>query len=254
MAGEIGDRKQQIAQFFFELRGVGARRHDLVRFLGDLLDNFRRRIPIESDACRTFLKLHRTQQRGQGIGHARQYAAAVMRALAAFVFLPGDGLCLGRFDPRRLAENMRMTAEHLVGDSADNIGEIEQIALFRHARVEHHLQQQIAEFVLERRPVRILDRAGHFIGFLDRIGRDGGEGLGDIPGATVFGIAQAAHDVEQLGDGEGGRLSHRPTIKRCDQRGQSSSLLSRVVVALLTQSTSRLDIRARFGADRVQGG
>ena len=65
--------------------------------------------------------------------------------------------------------------------AADNIAEVEQLFLFGHARVEHDLEQQIAQLVLQRRPVLILDRAGHFIGFFDRIGRDGREILLDIP-------------------------------------------------------------------------
>ena len=128
-----------------------------------------------------------------------------MRALAAFVLFPGDGLCFGRFNPRRLAENMRVAADHLVGDGGLNIGKSNKSSLFRHARVEHHLQQQIAEFVLERPPVRMLDGVGDFIGFLDRLGRDGGEGLRDSQGQPFSGsrkrrMMSSSWVMEESGD------------------------------------------------------
>ena len=42
----------------------------------------------------------------------------------------------------------------------------------------------------ERGPVLALDRVGDLVGFLDRVGGDGREGLLDVPGAAALGIAQ----------------------------------------------------------------
>ncbi len=64
--------------------------------------------------------------------------------------------------------------------------------------MEHHLEQQISQFVLEACHVAALDRIGDFVGFLDGIGRDAREGLLPIPRAAV-GRAQPRHDREQFG-------------------------------------------------------
>jgi hypothetical protein len=66
---------------------------------------------------------------------------------------------------------------------------------FRHAAVEHDLEQQIAQLLLEFRHVAQRNRLGHFIGFLDRVGRDRVEILGQIPRATMVLVAQSSHDA-----------------------------------------------------------
>ena len=66
--------------------------------------------------------------------------------------------------------------------------------------MEDDLQQEIAEFVLERGEVAAVDRIGHFIGFLDRVRRDAGEILFEVPRAAAFAVAQAGHDGEQCVD------------------------------------------------------
>ena len=82
---------------------------------------------------------------------------------------------------------MGVAADHLGRDRRDDIAESEQPAFLGHARVEHDLEQQIAELVLQRRPVLVLDRARDLIGFLDRVGRDGREILLDVPRTARFG-------------------------------------------------------------------
>ena len=93
---------------------------------------------------------------------------------------------------------MGMAADHLGGDGLDHIAEIEQSGFFRHAGVKHDLEQEIAQFVRQRLVIAILDAGRDFIGFLDGVRRDGGEGLGAVPGTAVW-RAQPAHDLEQLG-------------------------------------------------------
>ena len=73
-------------------------------------------------------------------------------------------------------------------------------AFLGHAGVEHDLEQEIAELVLELLEIAARDRVGHLVGFLDRVGRNGGEALLEVPRAAALGIAQARHDREEALD------------------------------------------------------
>ena len=130
---------------------------------------------------------------------ARAVLVTVVLALAALVFFPCDGLRVGIFDGG-IAEHVRMAAHHLVADRSDDVGEGERALLLRHARMEHHLQQQVAQLVLQVAQVAAVDRIGDLVGLFDRVRRDAGEVLFDIPGATALRIAQARHDGEQAVD------------------------------------------------------
>ena len=101
-------------------------------------------------------------------------------------------------------EDMGMPPDHLVGNGARDIVEGEVTSFLRHARMEHNLQEEIAELVLERLGLAALRGLGNFVGFLDGVGRDGGEALLEIPGTAVLGIAQPRHDVEQARQIRGG--------------------------------------------------
>ncbi len=85
------------------------------------------------------------------------------------MFLPRNRLRLGSFDAGTIGKNMGVPADNLVHDGADNIVEIEEVLLLRHLRMEDDLEQEIAEFVLQRRPVFILDRACDFVSFFDLV-------------------------------------------------------------------------------------
>ena len=90
-----------------------------------------------------------------------------------------------------------MAAHHLVGDRAGHVCEGEQPRLLGHARVIDDLEQQIAQLIGERDEVAPGDGVGHLVGFLDRIGRDAGEILFEVPGAAGGGVAKLRHDVQQ---------------------------------------------------------
>ena len=66
-------------------------------------------------------------------------------------------------------------------DGAGDVVECEMAGFLGHARMEHDLEQQIAEFVAQVCHVVALDRVGDFVGFLDRVRRDGREVLRDDP-------------------------------------------------------------------------
>ena len=72
--------------------------------------------------------------------------------------------------------------------------------LLRHAGVEDHLEQQVAEFVLQIREIAALDGVHDLVGFLERVGRDGREILLQIPGAAGPGRAQGRHDLQEPRD------------------------------------------------------
>ncbi len=80
---------------------------------------------------------------------------------------------------------MGMAARELVANRACNRFEIEAAGFACHLRMEHHLEQQISEFVLEAAPVAAFDGVRHFVGFLDGIGRDAREALLPVPGTAV---------------------------------------------------------------------
>ena len=97
------------------------------------------------------------------------------------------------------AENVRMTADHLVGDGLNHIAKIERLELLGHASVEDDLQQKIAEFLTQIVDVVALDGIDHFERLLERVRRDGFEILLQIPGAARYRRPQGSHDIEQAG-------------------------------------------------------
>jgi len=127
--------------------------------------------------------------------------------LAGLLLLPGDGLRLGGLDGR-VAEDVGVAPDHLLADGLGHPVEVESAFLARHLAVEDHLQKQVAQFVAGRAPVATFDGLGDLVGFLDGVRHDGGEGLLDVPGAAVPGVAQALHDGQQAGHGIGGVEAH----------------------------------------------
>ena len=97
------------------------------------------------------------------------------------------------------AEDMRVAGDHLVGDAVGDGIEIEAALLGAHLGVVDHLQQQVAELAGQGRPILALDRVGDLVGLLDRVGRDGGEALLDVPGAAMLGVAQPPHHRRAAG-------------------------------------------------------
>src|SRR5262249_20609753 len=74
-----------------------------------------------------------------------------------------------------------------------DIGKIEMTRLFSHARMEDDLEEEVAQFFLQRRHVVAFNRIGDSVGFLDRVGRDGGEALLGVPWAAMLAVAQPRH-------------------------------------------------------------
>ena len=96
-----------------------------------------------------------------------------------------------------VGEHMRMPADHFARDRLDHVAERKRVLFLRHAGVEHHLQQEIAEFVAQIVEIAARDGVSDFIGFLDGVGRDGRKILLEVPRAAGAGRSQLRHDVEQ---------------------------------------------------------
>src|SRR3954452_2025838 len=103
-------------------------------------------------------------------------------------------------------EDVWMAAFHLVADAIDYVLEREMAGLLGHLRVEDDLKLEIAELVGKRRHVVAGNGVRDLIGFLDRIGGDGGERLDGIPFAAAYGIAQPTHDFAEAYKRHGGPL------------------------------------------------
>jgi hypothetical protein len=89
-----------------------------------------------------------------------------------------------------------VAALHLVADARSDIAKGESTGFLCDAAVEHDLEQEIAQLVLEIADVATGDRVGDFVGFLDRVRRDCRPGLRSIP-VTSIRSAQPCHDREQ---------------------------------------------------------
>ena len=212
MAREVHDREQEVAKLELAL-GNGCLGGKGVTQLGNLLLDLGQdrggRSPVEPDAGGAFLQLERTRQCREGKRHVGQYAAVVAarRAFRRLAVLPHGPK---RRAPRHLlrAEHVRMPLDHLVGDRVGDLLEVEPPLLSADLRVVDDLQQQVAEFAGQGRPVFALDRIGDLVRLLDRVRHDRGEGLLDVPGAAPLRIPQAAHHRQQPVNAARCKLAH----------------------------------------------
>lgn len=124
-----------------------------------------------------------------------------------------------------LREHVRVAALHLVADRTGHVGKAERTLLTGHLRMEHNLQQQIAQLVLQVDQITAVDRVGYFVGFLDGVRRDAGKILLQVPGAAALRVAQPRHDAQQAVQFSGGghavllRQRVRPAATRATAGG-----------------------------------
>src|SRR5947209_19825409 len=69
--------------------------------------------------------------------------------------------------------------------------------LFRHARMEHHLQKQVAKLLAQTLSVASLARVDRRVRLLEKVGKKGLVGLLCVPGAAAWG-AQPIHDCDEV--------------------------------------------------------
>ena len=72
-------------------------------------------------------------------------------------------------------------------------------------RVINHLKEKIPELFLELVEILALDRISDFVSFFDRVGRDGGKSLGNIPKTARLLVAQTRHNAEKVVERKIGR-------------------------------------------------
>ena len=212
VAGEIGADEQHVADLVLQpfarlhIRRRGGNRVEFgTHFLDFLVQFFQHRRgprPVEADLGGLVLQLHRPLPFRQATGNPRQCGVVLLTlgaTLEALACLPIGQLRFGILEAR-ITEHMRMAALHLVADRRGHVGKGKRARFLGHARVEHHLQQQIAQLVLEVDHVATIDGIGDFVGFLDGVRGDGRECLPGVPRAAVNGIAQPGHDRQQIID------------------------------------------------------
>ena len=98
------------------------------------------------------------------------------------------------------AEDVRVAADHFLRDGVHHIGEGEGAVLLGHARVIDNLKQQIAQLVLERAHVALLDGVGDLVGFLDGVGGNRLESLLQVPRTARARRAQGRHHGQKIGN------------------------------------------------------
>ena len=131
--------------------------------------------------------------------------------LAALLLFPEHGLQRGIAD-RFATKDVRVAPYHLVDQATRHIGESELVLLFCQAAVKRHLKQQVAQFFAQGAQIAPGNGVGHFVGFLQGIGRDGVEGLLEVPRAAALRGAQTRHQGRQAREGGGWRaVIHRQT-------------------------------------------
>ena len=85
-----------------------------------------------------------------------------------------------------------MAADQFVADGCV-IVEIEAAVFFTDPGVQHHLQQQIAQFLFQMPVVAMANCICHLMGFLQHVGHQRGMGLLQVPGTSVLWIPQVCH-------------------------------------------------------------
>ena len=217
LARQIGQHEQHIPDLIRQPDWIGPRQFSpqFAHFLIQLRQHGLRIRPIEPNPGGARRQLMRPAERRQTQGNSRQRAMLRLgRPLGLFLRLPRVGLRGGRARGF-IAKHMRMAADHLIGNRPRDVGEAKKPGLLRHPGVIDHLEQQIAEFIGQRQKIPPRDGIRNLIGFLDRVGGDGGKILHPIPRAADGRVPQGRHDVQQaaqFGFGGGPWDAHRACL------------------------------------------
>ena len=92
---------------------------------------------------------------------------------------------------------MRVTPDELRGDAGGDIVDVEPPFLPGHLRMEHHLQQDVAQLLAKAVHVARIDRFQRFVGLLEQVSGKRLVGLLQIPWAAAR-PPEAGHHLEQL--------------------------------------------------------
>src|SRR5262249_36213094 len=93
-----------------------------------------------------------------------------------------------------------------------DVGDREPAGLRGELRLEHDLEEKVAELVPDRGRLPALDRLEHLVDFLEQVGPQALRRLLAIPG-TALRSPQARHDVDETRECVGcARIGHRATV------------------------------------------
>lgn len=98
------------------------------------------------------------------------------------------------------AEDMRVAANHLLIDFADDIGDGEARFFASDLGVEEDLEEEIAEFFCEFGVIMAFQRVEDFVGLFDQVGAKRGVRLFAVP-RTATGSTEPRHDGHKLVEG-----------------------------------------------------
>ena len=209
--GVVDDREQKVAELrrnrFLvpQLLAFSLLRHGLPEFDELFLyfrDDIVRRGPVEPDPRRAFLQLLRPQQGRESAcdviedADPASFRAGARLPLPRLVGFPRQRLC---FSVRHIvaAEDMGVSADHLVADSGTTPSKSKPPVSRDIWAWENDLKEQIPELVAQTPHITVLDRVHDLVCLFDGVGRDGLEGLLEVPGASAVRIAKFGHDIEK---------------------------------------------------------
>src|SRR5579872_5571809 len=192
---QIDDGKEHVAKLVGDGSGILALDGDtqLFEFFVELVLDAGEVRPIEAYRARLFLHALRLQQGWQGLGDAVEQRLAMRDGcFLGLDELPGFHLFLRRRNAR-VAEDVRMAADHLVRQRIEDVGNGELPVFRRDLRVEDDLEQQIAQLLTKFFGIFFIDGFHDFVRFLDEIWQQGGVRLLAIPRTAG---TQARHDLD----------------------------------------------------------
>ncbi len=143
---------------------------------------------------------HRPQRRGQRTALAAPFGRLDRIPVALDVFRAGHV---------HITEHVRVPAGQLLHDPRGHVVDVETGAVGafgRDAGVKHDLEQDIAEFVAQRRLIAALQRLQRFVTFFQQVG---GERLVRLPGIPGAVHPQGVHDLDQPQEGSTRRPAAR---------------------------------------------
>jgi len=210
LAREIRDREQQIAKL---LRSSGGALEERLAELADFLLDLRHHLtglrPVESDAGDARADLVRAQQGGERSRHAGKDAGRCARVGLLTRLHPrplfddrvgrveaAASSCGGRKRASRRREHVRMTPDELVVDGAHRISHLEPSGFGGDLRLEHALEEHVAQFAPEAGEIAAVDRVERFVRLLQQERTERLWCLLSVPGAPLR-RSQRVHEPDE---------------------------------------------------------